>query len=217
MHNYYPLILDLTGRDCLVVGGGEVATRKVESLMEAGANVSVIAPQVMPSMEEWARSSRITWIQEEFHGDEDVSSYALVVAATNLPEVNMTVYSAVQRTNGWINIVDRPDLCNFIVPSTVHRGKLVISVSTSGASPGLASKIKQKIELDFGEEYEEYVNFLAEMRQRVLLEVNDAKRRREIFRHLLNDEYVHATNEERKRMIEALLDSNEQEGAGRQS
>ncbi|MGC5326573.1 precorrin-2 dehydrogenase/sirohydrochlorin ferrochelatase family protein [Brevibacillus sp. SYSU BS000544] len=217
MHNYYPLILDLTERSCLVVGGGEVATRKAESLMEAGANVTVIAPHVMPGMEDWARSGRITWKQTEFQADEDVHAYDLVVAATNQPDVNMTVYQAVKRTNGWINIVDRPDLCNFIVPSTVHRGKLVISVSTSGASPGLASKIKRKIEKDYGAEYEGYVDFLAEMRQRVLLEVCDAKERREIFRQMLDDEYVYATDEERKRMIEALLDSNMQEGTGRQS
>ncbi len=217
MQKYYPLILDLTGRACLVVGGGEVAARKAESLLEAGALVTVISPDGLPAFERWAEEGLIEWRREKFSPGQDVSAYTLVVAATNHAEVNLTVYEAVKRSNGWINIVDRPDLCNFIVPSTIRRGKLVISVSTSGASPGLASKIKQKIDQEYGPEYEGYVNFLAEMRHRILHEVNDPKRRRAIFRQLLVDDFLTATDEERRRMVEALLDLQEQEGAGRQS
>lgn len=217
MQKHYPLILDLTGRFCLVVGGGEVATRKVESLLEAGAVVTVISPDGLPILEEWMALDLIQWEKRNFTFNEEVGKYALVVAATNHSEVNLSVYEAVTRVGGWINIVDRPDLCNFIVPSTVHRGKLVISVSTSGASPGLASKIKQKIDQEFGPEYEGYVNFLAEVRQHVLRTVKDPKQRRAIFRQLLHEEYLTATDEERYHKVAALLDHMKQEGAGRQS
>ena len=217
MQKYYPLMLDLTGRFCLVVGGGEVAARKVESLLEAGAIVTVISPDGLQIMDEWTAQGLIQWEKRSFMIDEEVGKYTLVVAATNHSEVNLSVYTAVTRVGGWINIVDRPDLCNFIVPSTVHRGKLVISISTSGASPGLASKIKQKINHDFGPEYEGYVNFLAEIRQHVLQTVDDSKRRRAIFRQLLDEEFLTATDEERNLKVAALLDQSEQEGAGRQS
>lgn len=217
MQKHYPLMLDLTGRNCLVVGGGEVAARKVESLLEAGAMVTVISPDGLSIMSEWASQGLINWEKRRFTDEDEVSRYSLVVAATNHPEVNLSVYTAVTRVGGWINIVDRPDLCNFIVPSTVHRGKLVISISTSGASPGLAHKIKQQIEQAYGHEYEDYVDFLAEVRHRVLQTVKDPKRRRSIFRQLLNEEYLTATEEERNLMVSALLDSTNQEGAGRQS
>ncbi|MGD8188777.1 precorrin-2 dehydrogenase/sirohydrochlorin ferrochelatase family protein [Brevibacillus ginsengisoli] len=217
MKKHYPLMIDLTGRFCLVVGGGEVATRKVESLLEAGAIVTVISPDGLTILEEWSAQGSIQWEKRSFMIDEGVDQYKLVVAATNNPEVNLSVYTAVTRVGGWINIVDRPDLCNFIVPSTVHRGKLVISISTSGASPGLASRIRQKIDQEFGPEYEGYVNFLAEVREHVLQTVDDPKQRRAIFRQLLNEEYLTATDEERNLKVAALLDHTKQAGAGRQS
>ncbi len=204
MRHYYSLIIDLTGRPCLIVGGGEVACRKIESLAAAGAAVTVISPDLLPQARALADAGTITWRKERF-ASQDVSGYTLVVAATNQPEVNQAVYRAVKACGGWINIVDRPDLCNVIVPSAVQRGKLMISVSTSGASPGLAQKIKQEIERAYGPEYESYVDFLADMRQRVLAEVADPKRRREIFRRLLDDAYLTASDEQRKHMAAALL------------
>ncbi|WP_139490230.1 precorrin-2 dehydrogenase/sirohydrochlorin ferrochelatase family protein [Brevibacillus dissolubilis] len=214
MPSHYPIMLELTGRACLVVGGGEVATRKIESLLHAGAYVTVITPEAQPAVIQWAQEGVIKLIQEPYT-NQDVSDYTLVVAATNIPEVNLTVYEAVKAVGGWINIVDRPDLCNFIVPSTIQRGKLVISVSTSGASPSLARKLRKQLEEQFDEAYESYVDFLAEIRRQVLTDVVQPEVRRRIFRKLLDDTYVHATEEERYQMAAALI-AGYQSGDGEQ-
>jgi precorrin-2 dehydrogenase/sirohydrochlorin ferrochelatase len=115
-----------------------------------------------------------------------------------------------------VNIVDRPDLCNFILPSVVHRGKLTISVSTSGASPGLARKIKQTIEKEIGPEYEEYVEFLSRIRQQVLAEIGDHTQRKRIFRELLHDRFVEAAEEERYIMAAEVVKQVSDEYVGRQ-
>lgn len=206
MQTHYPIMLDLTGRRCLVVGGGEVAARKIESLLQAGAEVTLISPDVVPMIAAWATEEKVNWLQEKYDRElHQVEGYALVIAATNLPDVNLAVYEAVKAAGGWINIVDRPDLCNYIVPSVIHRGKLVISVSTSGASPSLAKKLKRRIEEVIGPEYESYLEFLAEMRLLVRKEVGDPKQRREIFQRLLDDEYVIASDEQRYQMAADLL------------
>ncbi|UFJ39076.1 bifunctional precorrin-2 dehydrogenase/sirohydrochlorin ferrochelatase [Brevibacillus humidisoli] len=204
MRKQYPLMLDLTKRTCLVVGAGEVAVRKIESLLAAGAAVTVISPEADPQVVEWAAQGQLQWHQTTYNG-QDVRSYALVIAATDRPDVNLAVHRAVTDCGGWINVVDRPDLCTFTVPSVVRRGKLAIAVSTSGASPSLARKIKQRLEGEFGTEYTGYVDFLAEMRQRVLAQVDDPGVRKQIFRRLLGDVYLHASDEHRYRMAEALL------------
>ncbi|MBO8163799.1 MAG: bifunctional precorrin-2 dehydrogenase/sirohydrochlorin ferrochelatase [Brevibacillus sp.] len=213
MRKQYPLMLDLTRRSCLVVGAGEVAARKIESLLAAGASVTVISPEASPQVAKWAAEGRIDWKRTPYT-DQDVSGYALVIAATNRPEVNLAVHRAVSACGGWINVVDRPDLCNFTVPSVVRRGRLVIAVSTAGASPSLARKIKQRLEGTFGAEYEGYVDFLAEMRQRVLTQIDDPLKRKQIFRRLLADAYLYASDEQRDQMAAALLAAELTEGEG---
>lgn len=204
MKNQYPLMIDLTDQPCLVVGAGDVATRKIESLLAAGAHVTVISPHASERVRKWAEDGRLVWRKEEFV-DQDVSPFVLTVAGTDNPAVNLAVYEAVKASHGWINIVDRPDLCNFIVPSVVQRGKLVIAVSTSGASPGLARRIKGKIEQMIGQEYEGYVDFLADMRRRVLEEIPEPHVRRQIFQRLLDESYVEADEQQRMEMAERLL------------
>jgi precorrin-2 dehydrogenase/sirohydrochlorin ferrochelatase len=211
MQTHFPLVLDLTGKAVLVVGGGDVATRKIDSLLQAGAQVTVIAPDVTRQIAEWASHGQILWRQELFHAME-MKPYALVVAATNRAEVNLAVWRAVKEADGWINIVDRPDLCNFFVPSTVQRGKLMIAISTSGASPGLARKIRQRIEREIGPEYESYVHFLAAIRAQVMTTISDAALRKQIFRQLLDDQYLLAADEERYQMAEALIEQFQRRG-----
>lgn len=215
MDSYFPIVIDIFAKQCLVVGGGEVATRKVDSLLRAGAKVTVISPDAGEQIRQWAEQGKLVWHREPF-GKQSLSGYAFVIAATNQSDVNHAVYQAVQQTGGWVNVVDRPDLCNFILPSVVHRGKLTISVSTSGASPGLARKIKQKIERDIGPEYEEFVDFLAEIRQRVMADVDDHDQRKRIFRALLDDRFIEAAADERYRMAADLINDTAEEYIGRQ-
>ncbi|MET3290456.1 bifunctional precorrin-2 dehydrogenase/sirohydrochlorin ferrochelatase [Brevibacillus fluminis] len=215
MDSYFPIVIDIHEKKCLVVGGGEVATRKVESLLQAGADVTVISPEAGDGIREWAQDGRLHWRNEAF-SEIDVTEFAFVIAATNQSEVNHAVYHAVRQSGGWVNIVDRPDLCNFILPSVVKRGKLTISVSTSGASPGLARKIKQTIEQEIGPEYEEYVDFLARIRQQVLAEVGNHGQRKKIFRELLQDRFIEASEAERYAMAAELVKNVAEEYVGRQ-
>ncbi|WP_134684803.1 precorrin-2 dehydrogenase/sirohydrochlorin ferrochelatase family protein [Brevibacillus migulae] len=204
MQTHFPLVLDMADKACLVVGGGEVATRKAEALMHAQARVTVIAPEATAQIAEWAAEGLLDWRQEPFSTHE-LKKYTLVVAATNRTDVNLAVWQAVKEVDGWINIVDRPDLCNFIVPSTVQRGKLVIAISTSGASPGLARKIRQQVEQEIGPEYESYVDFLAAVRGQVMKTVSDTTQRKKIFRQLLDDRFLLADDEQRYQMAETLI------------
>lgn len=204
MESYFPIVIDIHAKRCLVVGGGEVATRKVDSLIRAGADVTVVSPEAGESIQLWATEGKLIWRKQPF-SDRDAAGFAFVIAATNISSVNHAVYEAVKRSGGWVNIVDRPDLCNFILPSVVHRGKLTISVSTSGASPGLARKIKQRIEREIGPEYEEYVEFLATIRHQVLSEISDHSQRKRIFRELLDSRFVEAADQERYEMAAELV------------
>ncbi|WP_232695633.1 precorrin-2 dehydrogenase/sirohydrochlorin ferrochelatase family protein [Brevibacillus daliensis] len=204
MKPHFPMMVNLDGRPCLVVGGGGVAERKIASLLESGAVITVISPEVTATIENWGVTNRLTWKKEMF-SDQEVSGYTLIIAATNLRRVNHAVYEKAKEHQLWVNIVDRPDLCNYIVPSIVRRGKLVMAVSTSGASPGLASKIRKKLENDFGVEYESYVDFLAEMRMNVMKEITQASVRKYIFKELLDERFIYAPPEEREQMAIELI------------
>lgn len=204
MRNQCPLMLDLTERPCLVVGAGRVAERKINTLLQAGAAVTVISPEASWQIAQWAEEGRLCW-QRQHYVDQPVEAYQLVIAATNDPAVNLRVHDKVIACGGWINIIDRPDLCNVMFPSVMQRGKLVISVSTTGASPSFARKVKKKLEQEYGSEYESYMEFLTEMRQRVMMEVSEQAERRRIFQQLLDERFVFATDEQRLQMATALL------------
>lgn len=204
MNPHYPIHVKMEGMLCAVIGGGEVAQRKVGTLLECGAIITIISPEITPLLAEWTEQGKINWKRELYQG-QDLSPYFFIVAATNHRHVNYSVYEQAKRTKAFINIADRPDLCNYIVPSTVKRGRLVISVSTSGASPSLASKLRRRLEREFGQEYEGYVDFLAQMRLKVLQEIKDATVRKQIFQELLDDRYVEAPSLQREQMADALL------------
>lgn len=142
---FLPVFMDVVNQPCLVVGGGEVAARKVALLREAGARVSVVAPILSESLAALAGSQSIEHLSREFRPD-DVSGRQLVVAATDDEKVNRDVSAACKALRIPVNVVDRPDLCSFIVPSIIDRSPLVVAVSTGGASPVLARLIRAKLE-----------------------------------------------------------------------
>lgn len=160
---YYPIVFDVTDRPCLVVGGGEIALRKVEALAAAGACVSVISPGLDPRIE---AIYGVNITRREFQPG-DTAGFALVFAATDDRGVNIEISREASERGVPINVVDDPELCSFIVPSVVHRGDLMIAVTTSGKSPTLSKRLRRKLEDIIGPEYEPYVNLLGEMRERV--------------------------------------------------
>lgn len=176
-------MLKLDGQPCLVVGGGAVAERKVESLLADGGRVLVISPQVSPTITAWAEAGRLR-LQERPYREGDVTGHFLVIAATNSAEVNALVARDCLQRNILINTVDNPGLCNFIVPASVRRGDLTIAVSTGGASPAVARRIRQELEAHFGEEYGAYLRLMADLREQILRDEPNPVRRKAIFDRL---------------------------------
>ncbi|WP_337999080.1 bifunctional precorrin-2 dehydrogenase/sirohydrochlorin ferrochelatase [Desulforamulus hydrothermalis] len=185
----YPIFVKLAGRLCLVVGGGQVAERKVGSLLECGARVIVVSPEVTPAIKEWADQGKLELRRRAYH-TSDLAGVFLVFAATNRSEINRQVTEDCLARNLAVNVADDPDACNFYVPSVIRRGKLAIAVSTGGASPALAARIRRLLERQFGPEYQEFMEILADVRSQVLQDVTDIEQRRKIFSHLVESDII---------------------------
>nr|WP_268894597.1 bifunctional precorrin-2 dehydrogenase/sirohydrochlorin ferrochelatase [Heliomicrobium gestii] len=173
-------MLRLEGQPCLVVGGGQVAERKIESLLEVGARVTVISPAITAQIQDWVNEDKLRCHLRPYQ-DGDAAGHIVVVAATDVTEVNEQVARDCFQRNILINTVDIPSLCNFYVPAVVRRGDLTIAISTNGASPAVARRIREKLEATFGEEYGEYLQLMKSLRAQVLRDVTDPKRRKAIF------------------------------------
>lgn len=185
MPNYYPIGLNLTDRQCLVVGGGAVAARKVKALLEAGARVVVVSPEVGPPVEEMAASGRVTLRRRRFEPG-DLDGCFVVVAATDDRSVNRAVSAAARERRTLVNVVDDPDLSDYIVPAAVRRGSLCLSVTTDGKSPLLAGRIRARLEEEFGREYGQFLDWLGEARERIKREEPDETRRKAILESLID-------------------------------
>ena len=163
----FPIVLKLQSRKCVVIGGGEIAASKLDALLAAGAQVLVIAPKAVASIQEQVREQKLTWQEREFTA-RDVEGAFLVVAATDSPAVNESIYRACTERGVLCNVVDDPDHCDFFYPAVVRRGPLQIAISTSGRSPALAHRLRVELEQQFGPEYEDWVEHLGRERRDVL-------------------------------------------------
>lgn len=160
---YYPVFLDLDEKRCVVVGGGMVALRKVNMLLDHDARVDVISPDLCAEMSRLDREGKIKALVREYE-DGDLEGAFLVVAATNDSMINQRVAREANARGILVNVVDVPKLCSFIVPSYLRRGDITIAVSTSGKSPALARKIRSMLEKQFGEKYAQLVEVVEEVR-----------------------------------------------------
>jgi len=154
--DYFAAFLDLRGRRCLVVGGGEIGERKARALLACGAQVTVVSPTATRGLAALALEGRIVERRRSFRR-ADLRGCALVVAATGDPAVDDAVAALARRARVLVNVVDRPESCDFILPSVLRRGELQIAVSTGGRSPALAREIRRRLEPLFGPEYAELV------------------------------------------------------------
>lgn len=161
---HYPVFLNLAGRSCLVVGGGEVARRKVEALLRHGAAVRVVSPRVAPELEGLAAAGRIALERREFRPGDAAGAF-LVFAATGDPGVNRRIRAEAVRRGALVNAVDDAEHSDFIVPATVERGDLTIAIGTAGKSPALARRLRERLEREFGPEYAAWLEILAEARR----------------------------------------------------
>jgi precorrin-2 dehydrogenase/sirohydrochlorin ferrochelatase len=163
----YPIFAVLADKPCLVVGGGAVGERKVHDLMAAGARVTVVSRTLTPALAALADRGEIRFLAEDFRAAQ-VEGMALVMAATDDPEVNAAVSAAAQARAIWVNVADAPEYCTVIVPAMVRRGDLTLALSTGGASPALARQLRQELQQHFGPEYGPYLDLLQRVRTRVL-------------------------------------------------
>jgi precorrin-2 dehydrogenase/sirohydrochlorin ferrochelatase len=173
----FPLFLKLTGRPCLVVGAGSIAESKISGLLEAHANVRVVAPEATPKVRAWADAHRIAWQQRRFQPD-DLENMFLIVAATSPSELHEEIFREAAKRGVLCNVVDVPDLCDFYYPAVVQRGALQIAISTSGQSPALAQRLRKELEGQFGPEYEKWLETLGKTRGELQSKIPDAEERK---------------------------------------
>ncbi|MHB8845397.1 MAG: precorrin-2 dehydrogenase/sirohydrochlorin ferrochelatase family protein [Nitrospirota bacterium] len=174
---YYPVFLDVRGRRCTVVGGGQVAERKAVSLFDAGADLAVISPSLTPALAELAGKGKITHHSKQFD-ETDLAGAYLVIAATNDAAVNEAVARACRKAGILVNAATSPDEGTFVVPSVVERGDLLIAISTCGDSPALARKVREDLERSYGPEYGVFLEKMALLRRRLLHGVSEEMRRK---------------------------------------
>jgi len=150
---FYIACLRLTGRRCVVVGGGDIGLEKVEGLLACDADVTVIAPEAHPELVQLSLEGSIRWEQREYAGAADLDGALIAIAATDDTDLNIRVFEDAEERAMLVNVVDVPPLCNFILPAIVRTGPLAVAISTAGASPALAKRMKREIGEMFGEPY----------------------------------------------------------------
>ena len=160
---FYIACLKLSGRRCLVVGGGDIGLEKVEGLLAAEGSVTLVAPEAIEALRDLADEGSIAWERREYRAD-DLEGTFMVIAATNDTDVNIAVYEDAERRAMLVNVVDVPPLCNFILPAIVRTGPLAIAISTAGASPALAKRMKSEVSELFGDEYAQLAILLNDAR-----------------------------------------------------
>ena len=161
---FYIACLKLTGRRCVVIGGGDVGLEKVEGLLACDGEVTLIAPDAIEPLRQLAEEGSIAWERREYAGAADLEGVFMVIAATSDTDVNIQIYDDAERRAMLVNVVDVPPLCNFILPAIIRTGPLAIAISTAGASPALAKRIRDEIAEEYGEPYARLAVLLNEVR-----------------------------------------------------
>src|SRR5437763_5713552 len=150
---FYIACLRLKGRRCLVIGGGPIGLEKAEGLLACDGEVTLIAPEAVEELRDLAAEGSIRWEQRDYAGPQDLEGVFIVIASTDSTDTNIRIYEDAERRAMLANIVDVPPLCNFILPAIVRTGPLAIAISTAGASPALAKRMKREIAEAYGEPY----------------------------------------------------------------
>jgi siroheme synthase-like protein len=185
---FYIACLKLKGRRCLVVGGGDIGLEKVEGLLACGADVELIAPEAIAPLRDLADEGSITWHQREYAGPEDLERTFIVIACTDDTDINIGIYEDAEERAMLVNIVDVPPLCNFILPAIVRTGPLAIAISTAGASPALAKRMKREISDLFGDEYAQLAVLLNDARGWAKGTLPTYQDRKDFFESIVNGE-----------------------------
>jgi precorrin-2 dehydrogenase/sirohydrochlorin ferrochelatase len=200
----YPIFAIIEARPCLVVGGGAVGERKVQDLLLAGAQVTVLSRELTPALQELAEAGQIRYLKEDFTPDH-LKGMVLVLAATDDRQVNARVSAAAQAQGIWVNVADDPEFCTFIVPAQVKRGDLTLAISTGGASPALARKLRRELQQQFGPEYRPYLALLQGLRDRLLSSRRGRPENAELFHRLVDSPLREAVAQGDRDRVVAVL------------
>jgi precorrin-2 dehydrogenase/sirohydrochlorin ferrochelatase len=182
---FYIACLRLSGRRCVVIGGGEIGLEKVEGLLACDADVTLVAPEVEPALAQFALEGSIRWEQREYHS-RDLDGALIAIAATNDTDLNIRVFEDAEARAMLVNVVDVPPLCNFILPAIVRTGPLAVAISTAGASPALAKRMKREIAELFGQPYANLAILLNEARGWAKATLPTYQDRKQFFESIVN-------------------------------
>ncbi|OXB95048.1 siroheme synthase [Parageobacillus galactosidasius] len=183
----YPVMLNIANQHVVVIGGGKVAERKIHGLLEAKANITVVAPTITSGIQQLEAAGKLIWRQKTFSPD-DLEEAWVVIAATNNRDVNEAVAKAAKPYQ-LINIADDPERSNFHVPAVIRRGRLTIAISTGGASPTIAQQIRRQLEELYDDDYGRYIDFLYQCRQWILRNVHDEQKRKKLFKAIADESF----------------------------
>ncbi|MFO7556031.1 MAG: bifunctional precorrin-2 dehydrogenase/sirohydrochlorin ferrochelatase [Desulfobacterales bacterium] len=201
---YYPVYLDIQKRNCLVVGGGSVGTRKVMMMLACGANVTVVSPVATEKLRELFNNGAAELKERPFK-ISDLDGQFLVIGATDNQDLNRRIHAEAERRGLLCNIADRPEACNFILPSIVNRGDLIIAISTSGKSPAFAKKLRKHLEKEFGDEYAQFLNLMGAIRKKLLSQDHEPEAHKHLFEQLIERDLVQMIKEDDKDSVNSLL------------
>lgn len=204
---YYPVFLDIKDKNCLVVGGGAVGVRKAATLAKCGAVVTIVSPEFLEKFDSLVlKFSGSVILKQKSYDAGDIQGMLLVFAATDNTELNRQVQGDAQNHNILCNIADAPREGNFILPSTVHRGDLILAVSTSGNSPALAKSIRKTLEAEFGTEYEKMLLVMGRLRERLLALGHDPDEHKRVFYALIERGMLEMIRQDDENKINMILD-----------
>lgn len=189
MKHLFPIFVNLDGKNCLVIGGGEVAERKIEDLLAYGAAITVISPQTTEKIKTWAEDDIIACFYREFQ-ENDIENVFMVFAATNDNLVNKKIAVLCNQKGILLNAVDDPPNCDFFLPSILRRNSLAVAVSTEGKSPLYARKVRQDLEKVITEEQGEFVEILGQQREHVKNTISDIKDRKKVFQAIIDSDIL---------------------------
>jgi siroheme synthase-like protein len=189
MQMFYPVYLNLRNKRVVVVGGGAVAERKVESLIGTGASIVLISPEVTSRLDSLAKSNHIQ-LHRRAYSSGDCAGAVLVFSASDDAKVSASVFEEATKAGAFVNTADQPSLCDFIMPAVVRRGDVAIAISTGGTSPGLAAQLRRKIGRIIGPEYAKLAQLLSKARPEIRSRVPDAEQRKALHYRILTSDII---------------------------
>ena len=201
---YYPVSLDMTNKRCVVVGGGDIAERKVERLLECGAQVTVVSKSLTPVLKARKKTGQMDHIDRDYE-DQALDGAFMVIGATDRNDVNERISKEAMARGLLVNIVDDPDRCNFILPSLVQQGDLSIAISTGGKSPALAKKLRKELEKQYGPEYQTLLVIMGILRKRILAGDQRAADNKAVFEDLVHSDILQAIREKDRGRVNTII------------